>query len=107
MAAANQTTDKPRSGRRRVLAGVGICLLVPASAGFGLTIPLPDIVERVAGSLVSGRQLLAFDTEDDGGEQHGGAIELTPAEDRPANRRAGANAAPHHEGVGANGRHRS
>jgi hypothetical protein len=88
-----------------VLAGIGICLLVPVSAGFGLTIPLPDIVERVAGSLLSGRQLLAFDTEDEGGEQRRGAIELTEAEDRAANHLTGADAAAHDGTAGETVRH--
>jgi hypothetical protein len=86
MAAPTHTSDEPSSGRRRILAGLGICLLVPLSAGFGLTVPLPDIVERVAGSLLSGQQLLAFDEESPADQPRGVPIVLTGEEARSARR---------------------
>jgi hypothetical protein len=81
MAATHHSSgDERLTPRRKALAGLGICLIVPLSAGFGLTVPLPDVVERVAGSLLSGRQLLAFDGEVVDGSRQGVSIVLTPEE---------------------------
>jgi hypothetical protein len=100
MAAATHRGDEGLTGRRRVLAWVGACLLIPLSAGFGLTVPLPDVVERVAGSLLSGRQLLAFDEEDAGAQPRGVPIVLTPEEAKQAGKGSHGGPAPRPEVAG-------
>jgi hypothetical protein len=100
MAAATHLDDEGLTGRRRVLAWLGACLLIPLSAGFGLTVPLPEVVERVAGSLLSGRQLLAFDEEDAGARPRGVPIVLTPEEAKQAGNGSHGGSAPTPEAAG-------
>jgi hypothetical protein len=100
MAAATHPSDEGLTGRTTVLAWPGACLLIPLSVGFGLAVPLPDVVERVAGSLLSPQQLLAFDEEDAGARPRGVPIVLTPEETWVAGGEPDGDASPREESAG-------
>jgi len=101
MAAPSHPDDR-LTGGRKLLAGIGVCLIVPLSAAFGVTVPLPEIVERVAGSLVSGSQDVAFEAaRGRTGSARGVAIVLTAEELAAAVSRDGeAEAAARSAGIG-------
>lgn len=85
---------RARSGGRLELLVIaaGICLPVPAFAATGLSVPLPNVVERIAAALVPWADPVALDASEHQGSS--GTIVPTAAETGLAPRLPGASAAP-------------
>ena len=76
----------PSTGRRleTIAIAIGICLPVPLLAATGLSVPLPNVVERIAAALVPWAEPVAVETPTVRGTIVPTAAEKTPAGVAPA-----------------------
>ena len=82
------------AGRLETLVlAAGICLPVPLLAATGLSVPLPNVVERIAAALVPWADPVAFDA--DAAQGPSGTIVPTAAETDPRRQPTGARTRPH------------